>query len=152
MRHSQAWPPASGETHSAHGWGLKRAHSRRWRYQCRCCFTRPCQGEPGHPHKYLDLFLVRPHCGHIKPQKVLDLNSETLILSTYGIFLIFRNNFNGFWNLHQRIFLGWKCLPNVSLTNFATFWGKKIAIFSILLNGCYGYRLTNTLVANDPLI
>jgi len=57
------------------------------------------------------------------------------------------------FEIYIKFFLGGrKCFPSVSLTNFASFWGKKNANFSILLKGCYGYKLTNTLVANDLLI
>jgi hypothetical protein len=32
---------------------------------------------------------------------MLDLNSDTLILSEYGIFVILRNYLNGFWDFYH---------------------------------------------------
>jgi len=46
-------------------------------------------------------FWVRPLNDHIKPQKMLDFNLETLILSMHGISFIFRNNLNGSWDFYH---------------------------------------------------
>ncbi len=41
---------------------------------------------------------VRQLSGQIKTQEMLDLESETVILSNHGIFIIFRNDLNDFVN------------------------------------------------------
>jgi hypothetical protein len=49
---------------------------------------------------------VRQVSGQIKTQEMLDLELEPVILSTHGIFVIFRNDSNDFFNFDRGINVG----------------------------------------------
>ncbi len=44
---------------------------------------------------------MRQVSGQIKTQEMLDLESEPMILSNHGIFVIFRNDSNDFFNFNH---------------------------------------------------
>ncbi len=62
-------------------------------------FVTDCLDEPA-PMLGLSPFWARPLISHIK-LKMLDLGSETMIQSEHEIFVIFRNNLNGFWGFYH---------------------------------------------------
>jgi hypothetical protein len=75
-----------------------RPHSRM--YQCRWQFMTPGPGWNGTQVGNITLFLVRPLCGHSKPPPICEIWTQRsgLLYCKHGIFVIFRNNLNGFWD------------------------------------------------------